>query len=730
MYRRNIARFLLCLLILCIGCRLSQAVSPVDAVLQDINGSHPSAVLSDDDTLIAQNERVSMFLDAENGIFKLEDRQNGYIWSSGRNDETALKMSRKWRAFAQSLASIDVINTAINLTSSENDDSNQRTFDILEDGFDAHLCFPISSIHLTIQIRLTADGFSATIPQAQIIQEDRQFRLNHIYLLPFLGASYLGEGEGYFLIPDGSGALMRFNQRNSTSSSLSLRIYGDDESLKGIGVSLNILNAVPTPARKQVSLPLFGIVHGALQNAMLCEITNGKEYCNLIVNPAGNIVDFNYACAQFIYAEVYNQPDATGTGFALIQQRDNDFDACVCVHLLANEDADYSGMARLYRQLIATEYNASEIQGRVMIEGLMAESVDALLGDHMCIMTTANDLISWTDALKDKGITGVLLSLTGSGNGGVSREKAGTMQIDSAIGDTKALDSLNTKTKQYGDLLGRTVEMSAFYASQLSGWHRAYGIDRGYISQDVFHYMDDKQYFMNLNYAEEVANKMIRSNSVFPTLCLGGIGQYLFSSYQSGGAYSRVQAIEKIQNILEKLSSSYQLALAAPNGYATPYASFIYDIPISNSMYLCETESVPFLQMVYGGSIQMFATTSIPGGEVQTYLLRLIDYNVYPHYILSEENSSLLSASNMNLLFATCFDDLLDELAREYHIVSDILSQVATAKPLQRTVIEDGIAVTEYDNSRKVVVNYLSHEVNVDGVMIPAGSAVVMEVLR
>ena len=85
-------------------------------------------------------------------------------------------------------------------------------------------------------------------------------RLGKLYVLPFLGSAYSNTIPGYFFIPDGCGALMRFDEPKTYNSSTLLRVYGPDVSVQAPAAYQNGLAPTPT---KNLQFPVYGAVHGS-----------------------------------------------------------------------------------------------------------------------------------------------------------------------------------------------------------------------------------------------------------------------------------------------------------------------------------------------------------------------------------------------------------------------------------------------------------------------------------
>ena len=108
--------------------------------------------------------------------------------------------------------------------------------------------------------------------------------------MPFLGSTYSDTIDGYFFVPDGCGALLRFQKPSTYNSALEGRVYGADPGIDSITTAGNLLASRGNDylvKENAMSLPVYGIVHGEGQNGVLAIIEDGVEQAYITANPAG-----------------------------------------------------------------------------------------------------------------------------------------------------------------------------------------------------------------------------------------------------------------------------------------------------------------------------------------------------------------------------------------------------------------------------------------------------------
>ena len=97
----------------------------------------------------------------------------------------------------------------------------------------------------------------------------------------------------------------------------------------------------------------------------------------------------------------------------------------------------------------------------------------------------------------------------------------------------------------------------------------------------------------------------------------------------------------------------------------------------------------------------------------------MIDYNVYPSFLLTKESSSLLDETALQYIYCSQFENLEEAVHVYYDFVSGALNQVIGASIVNREIIEDGVVKVTYSNGKTIIVNYKNVEVTVDGTVVP-----------
>ena len=697
-------------------------------VTKEPDGVATSQEISRSDVLVSENTKYKLYIDTDSLIIKQVDKSNNYVWSSTLTKDKLDTLNFEWQRMAQSLLTAEFINPAggIMLSPLKHDQAKKPIININKNGFSAKVEFYEAKVELTVIVELTDKGIKVNIPDDSI-KELGNNKLNKIYIMPFFGATRSDDVPGYMFIPDGSGALIRYSKPKNYLTSFNGRVYGED-----IGMIRNEnLNADSLQTDKmQLSMPVFGAVHGKDQNAFLAVAEKGDAYMEIEASPAGATIDSNWVCAKFIYREQYTQPTSkSGGAFTTVQSKMNKVDATVEYVMLNGSEANYVGMAKAYRKMLKkdgslVDKSIHESAIKLNIEAIMAEPTKGLFSDKTQIMTKISDVNSWSKELEKKEIPHSLV-LWGIEDKGINGHKLNTLKIDKNIGTDNSLGELYKQMKDKGNDLILRKEIMTGYDNQIKKNQIAFHIDGGLIgTEEIYKPLYTQRYFQKVAVMNEFINKIDNTPDYYNKIALSTIGNNLYSDFNRNNKIYRDSMMVEIEKTLENANNkSDKLALYEPNAYALKNADVIFNIPMNNSSYIYETDSVPFIQTVLSGNIDYYAPYLNFGTNTTEEILRLIDYNAYPSYMLTEEYTNKLAKTNLNDVYSTRYNDLKPYILKTYKIVSSVLNEVKGKEIVDRIIPQDNISITIYEGNVVVIVNYSDKSYTYKNVTVESLSA-------
>lgn len=550
---------------------------------------------------------------------------------------------------------------------------------------------------------------------------------------------------GYVLVPDGSGSLIRFVDNTAVFNQYIGDVYGKDSATE---TYQDFMYKDDVPVSDPV-MPVFGIAHGDGQMAFVAWAEEGAEYMDIIVNPDGTkSTTYTWAYPRFEmnvnYFQVY---DEKGSGFFKQMDEIFQYDIQMTYELLFGDGrdgspaADYTGMARAYRQhlldsgeLTLLEEVDAEIP--IRLDFILADGKKGIMGTNEVVVTTADDVEEILEDVMGKGISNINSALIGWQKKGETLSKPTAMRFSWNVGTQGRFKNLMKDFGEKGveisysrDMLTINKEMLNYYntaVKHISNWYVS--INKGYI-------LPANAVTYNFSYATpEKASTWIDTLAKKVSDYSQGITitkqpSTLTSHYGREGVITTLtEAIDLYRNTYENLPEGMSVNLEKPNMYLWKYTDRFLQSPVGSSQFIFETDAVPFLQLVLHGTMELYAPYANFSFNSKDSVLRMIDYNLSPAFILSKEPSWSLADTFSANLYSTEYSLYQEMIVEIYGQINGVLGQVQGYEWIGRQVPENGVVINTYekgDEVRYVIINYTENEVNYKGLSIAPQSAAV-----
>jgi hypothetical protein len=328
------------------------------------NGQTVDGVFADTEgfSKVAQSDGAELWLNEAFGTVRIKNLKTGYIWGALPAEANAEGLNKTWTSYGNSIAAIECYDEAGVERRYGLSESAQTTFTMTDGGFICHANFSELGISFDTRVALQENKLTFSIPEESITEgtDGKTFTLKSVSFLPYLGAVYGDTMDGYLLIPDGPGALIRFRKPANYSSTYDKKIYGFDLGIESLAVPSDIKAFRPNDYavdERQIVMPVYGIVHGAGQNGLLMVVEDGDLYASITATPAISNNPYNRVTARFEYRQKYskNINRKEGAGVFTPQEHRNELSPSLSVYILDGNSAHYDGMAVLYRERLQNE---------------------------------------------------------------------------------------------------------------------------------------------------------------------------------------------------------------------------------------------------------------------------------------------------------------------------------------------------------------------------------------
>lgn len=666
--------------------------------------------------VVCENNNLKLYLNEETLGIKVENKKTGYVWNSTIDIEEE-GLNQIWQGIADSAVTVEFMNEKgkVERLSISNSKPSLK-INKSNDGFTADVNFKSKGIQFTLKVTLNDCSINVFIDDESIKNEKDKIQLQAMYLYPFMGATKGQDISGYMFVPDGSGGLIRLEEKNTIITEPYVnKIYGNDYGIKGVteaGIRMNEL--------EKIKFPVFGVSHNVNENAFVAIIESGAEYGEINAYPSGITTDYNWITSKFIFRESYFQPtNKKGDGMVVNQKEMNKFDISVTYNFLSNDDADYVGMAKKYRSYlvengILTNKEKSEGDIPLKLEYLMSENEKALIGKKVVKMTTIEEMKDQISQINDIGINNLEIVARGWSKGGSSGAAMNHSSFEKSVGTKDQWQELIMELNEKNI----DVYMYTDYSKAFSGTK---GISTAKDSAQTI--ADQVIKGRNFNYVapsttssfyKDEQNKFEKIN--IRGIAIDTLGDNLYSNYNSKNATTRTESLEIYKQMLEE--SKVNNVIYNPNDYLWKYSDSYYSVPMSTSNYSLISDNVPFLQIVLNGYMDLFIPELNFTAGSEDILLQMIDYGVYPSYYLTEEDSVKLINTNSNWLYTSKFEVWKDEINKQYNFINSALKNVKGQTIEERNILADGVVEVVYSNNVKIIINYNDSDYDMDGTII------------
>lgn len=595
---------------------------------------------------------------------------------------------------------------------------------------------------IVAEATLDGDDFVFRVPTQQMVSGNSYYTIQNIKVLPNFGAAASKEYEdGYILVPDGAGALFKFNTFNMAVPDYIRPVYNNN--------SLADYYFAPEYG-EELMMPVFGMTYGTMENAshgFLGIIEKGAETSYINVKLASTAKDsassYNKAYASFDAAQYSNVkvygPYSDNKASYLVDTGVLDVDYTIRYKLFPG-NVSYFDMAKTYQEYLMKQGNITKLsypdKAKVYMDFLGTISLTKrFLGipyQSSYSMTTYKEL---SDIIKDLPDVNMALQYTGFFNGGFENKLNNRAELTSANGSKEELKELRnlagerkadmffdvSLSKVYDKGNGFRAKTHAVYdysnsPATIYRYLPSLGILDGFTGFDVNYF-----YLLSPRYLDGVVNKFLDGAKEYDKLAISDLAHYNMADYRFKKKVSVYEAGRIAEDSLKKLSESHELSLENPMMKNVLYGSYAEDISRESSDYASFYITIPFRQLVMNGLVQVTTeNVNMSSENPAYYVLQSVELGVYPKFTLSAKSDDILQETAYSYYYATEYQKQKDTIQKVYSQCKNAWEKIGTMEITGHKILSDNVFCTEYASGARVITNYNLHSVVVDGSEIPA----------
>lgn len=611
--------------------------------------------------------------------------------------------------------------------------SEDLAFDNEENGIMGGADKDRPSFSIPLEIRLDSDSLVLTVSANQI-QESEGYKIRMLNLLGFFGAAGTEE-QGYMLVPDGTGSLIYLNNGKINQEVYAQRLYGEDE---------NDNSGRRGQVTESVRLPLFGLKSGDEAWFAVIEKGDGIASINADISERNNV--YNNIFASFAIRgedelELYKGNRVEE--IQLLTEARYEGDVQVRYSFLSGEEANYSGMAKSYRDSLERQGVLKSLseEGDMPFYLSVLGTVDkrkTFLGvpyKGIISMTTFAEAGEIVDRLDSDDVVNIHMRYLGWFNGGMSHKVPAEVKVDGVLGGDKNFKLLADKLEETGGKLYPDVAFQHVYRDN-GNFNPASDAAR-FVTREEAARTPYNRAFNSMDY--DLGTYYLLSPAKLPyyvdqfmneyetmendAVALRDLGDLLHADYRVNRVIFRETAKNIVTEQLGKLKERYpHMLITGGNAYTLAYADQLVNVPTSTSLFNITDEEVPFYQMVIHGYMD-YAGSPInldDEQDVQMHLLRSIELGTAPHFLWSDESSSKLKFTRYDAMFSTQYMSWYDQAVDMYKKVNEALSGLRSTKIAKHIRHAKGVAEVQYENGTSVYINYTDETVTVNGTQVGA----------
>lgn len=596
---------------------------------------------------------------------------------------------------------------------------------------------------VAIEIKLTDEGIKTTILRDSIVETEAA-KISKISLYPLFGTAVSeidgNPTEGYIVLPDGSGALIEFNNGKYFQNAYNKRLYGQD---------LALLPYKMAEQQQKISMPVYGMVKE--NGGFAAIITEGDAMAWLTADISGRIDSYNKVYTSFSLREVESVVIGSGFnryGVDLWTEEIVHSDFTVEYKFLEGENNNYVGIAKTYQDYLIENYGLVK-QDQTTDTVLTTEFVGSYDRKEFFLgvpyytnesMTTFEEAQEIVELLRQRDVKEMNVLFQGAINGGLSQDLNDRVNFEKTLGGKKDYESFEAYLNSFDIDIYQSVNIMTakeyhqsfdqfrYTASRIKGSHALmfnyHYPSRLPYSETNFEHSSDS-YVINPLYYEAIFNKF-NNDYTFENLELSLMGSMIAGHYAKENMIYQQDSILLQQRFLDSVNQN--LMLKDPLYYAFAYASFITDIPVETTLYSIIDNQIPLLQLVLSGYVD-YSSSSINlanDRSVDYQFLKLIESGSNLKYTLTYDDSRELLNTEYNYYMSTDYRNWLDVIEEQINELDDL--GIHQGYLVNHEIISNNVYRVTYSNGLKIIINYNLRDRVVGTEVVPSLSYIVEEV--
>lgn len=604
-----------------------------------------------------------------------------------------------------------------------------------------------AQFNLAIEFTLDGGDLVAHIPTGEITSGNPFYKIQRVAVLPnFVAQPASAENTGYFLAPDGSGALMQFNTFVGSMAKYD-RPYMDNDYYADYYFQ--------SEYAQELRMPIFGVINGIepSTHGMLAIIESGVDTANLHItlgSTTGTGKKATYTGTNAAYVSVdtleharvrINGAYETDSPTYVSDSGHIDMDFTVRYKPYTSE-VTYFDMAMDYRDYLAAQ-SGVEITApegpKTYVEVMGAVTLtDRFVGvpyDNITSVSTFRDVEAIIAELPE----GSVVQYDGAFNGGVISELNNGARLVKENGTLEEMKSLLAAAEKKGVQLYWQVNLSRVYDNGRTYIPFLHAL-RDFSNEvaEIYLYTPDTAMFngrwdpirsytrVSPKYLPTLAEAFVtevKEQGLDINLAIGDLGHDVFADFRYNNVINQAQANALVKTALDTLAAESALTLNDSAASLAPMADYVVNVSRTSSDYASFYATIPFRQLALRGLTQLVGQdVNLNSRSLQYYLLQAAETGMGVKYTVTAQNPDILKSSHFEAVYAAYWAEWKDEIAEAAKQCAELSVSIGGQQITDHVILAENVFQTTYENGVRVITNYTAQPYESADGMVEAGT--------
>lgn len=690
-------------------------------------------------SVIAENEKFKLYFNEDTTNFAVQSKSDNYVWwatplnaDKDPNAKTAQKKNMR--------APLYIVYGDISTHTSQRMNlydgsikSDDFDFEPIENG--VKVTYRISKIEAEIPMTITLekDNVNVSVITNEIKEQEatdtKGLAILDIGVLQFFNAADT-EDEGYMVVPDGSGAVINYNNQRVNVQAYNNEVYGLDTSV----------GQLTRPAKtEQVYLPVIGAVTNGekTKHGYMAVAKSGETCASVNATVSGqNSTSYNNVWFEFKVRteDTYYMGNRKLTVYE--QGKINQPNLTVGYYPLAKENLSYVDIAEAYRNYLIEQKGFKDKSDNItnsyyldLYGGtIKAQSIAGFPVNLETAATTYEQAQEIIKQLNELGVDDIVANYNDFNGAGIKGMITADVNYAGTLGGKDAyktlaeyVGSINSKLfasagitymkdsgNGYSYTLNACKAITKAYATT-NNWDIAFGIPNQVrlVTKTT----------LSPYYWSDLYNKISKSftSEGITTISLDNATTLLYSDF-SRENYSRTDTMNKLVDGYKQFKDAgFTLLASGANAYALPYVDYLTDVPVTSSNFDLFDYDIPFYEIVIHGYLP-YTTKAVNASANANDTIMLALLTATPvHYDMMYADPNDFTDSDYETLFYSNYKGWLEPSAKVYKLYQDELKDFANLHITGYNRISGDEMETEFDGGKTIKVNTREMTLTVNG---------------